>query len=68
MHPLECRRLLPQDLKPLNTLSDYIAQGGGKAIKKALAMAPTDVIAELKKANLRGRGGMIGSRASTAKA
>lgn len=57
MHPLECRRLLPQDLKPLNTLNDYLAQGGGKAIKKALSMAPTDIIAELKKANLRGRGG-----------
>ena len=35
MHPLECRRLLPQDLKPLNTLSDYTSQGGGQAIKKA---------------------------------
>jgi NADH-quinone oxidoreductase subunit F len=57
MHPLECRRLLPQDLKPLNTLNDYLAIGGGKAIKKALSMVPADIIAELKKANLRGRGG-----------
>ena len=57
MHPLECRRLLPLDLKPLNTLSDYISQGGGEAIKKALSMAPADIIAEIKKANLRGRGG-----------
>ncbi len=57
MHPLECRRLLPQDLKPLNSLSDYTATGGGQAIKKAMSMAPTDIIAELKKANLRGRGG-----------
>ncbi len=57
MHPLEHRRLLPIDLKPLNTLSDYVAIGGGTGIKKALTMAPTDVIAELKAANLRGRGG-----------
>ncbi len=56
MHPLECRRLLPQDLKPL-TVSGYISQGGGLAIKKALSMAPADIIEELKKANLRGRGG-----------
>ncbi len=57
MHPLEHRRLLPIDLKPLNTLSDYLAIGGGAGIKKALSMAPTDVITELKNANLRGRGG-----------
>lgn len=57
MHPLEHRRLLPIDLKPLNTLSDYVAIGGGTGIKKALSMSPTDVIAELKAANLRGRGG-----------
>ena len=57
MHPLECRRLLPHDLKPLNSLSEYISQGGGQAIKKALSMAPADIILELKKAGLRGRGG-----------
>ncbi len=57
MHPLEHRRLLPHDLKPLNTLADYIAIGGGEGIKRALSMAPLDVIAEIKKANLRGRGG-----------
>ena len=57
MHPLECRRLLPQDLKPINTFSEYTAQGGGTGYKRALSMSPTDVIAEIKKANLRGRGG-----------
>jgi len=57
MHPLECRRLLPQDLKPLNSLNDYIAQGGGQGYKRALSMPPLEVIAEIKKANLRGRGG-----------
>jgi len=57
MHPLECRRILPQDLKPLNSLSDYIAQGGWKAYQRALSMSPMDVIGEIKKANLRGRGG-----------
>ncbi len=49
--------MLPHDLKPLNTLSDYKAVGGGVAYKRALAMSPTDVIAQIKAANLRGRGG-----------
>ena len=57
MHPLEFRRLLPQDLKPLISLSDYQAIGGGAGYKRALSMLPLDVIAEIKKANLRGRGG-----------
>src|ERR1051325_1547343 len=57
MHPLECRRLLPSDLKPIESLNNYLSQGGGQAIKKALSMAPLDVIAEIKKANLKGRGG-----------
>lgn len=56
-HPLELRRLLPADLKPYTKLQEYVDQGGGQGIKRALSMAPVDVIAEIKKANLRGRGG-----------
>lgn len=38
-------------------LSYYQGQGGYAAAKKALAMKPEDVMAEVKKANIRGRGG-----------
>lgn len=36
----------------------YIGQGGYQAIKKAFEMAPADVIDMVRKANLRGRGGV----------
>ena len=35
----------------------YIKAGGYRALKKAFAMKPDDVTAEIKKSNLRGRGG-----------
>ncbi len=38
-------------------IDDYLAQGGYKALEKAKAMSPADLIEEVKKANLRGRGG-----------
>jgi (2Fe-2S) ferredoxin len=39
-------------------IEDYLAQGGYKALGKALTgMQPEDVLEEVKKANLRGRGG-----------
>lgn len=38
-------------------LAYYAKHGGYVAIKKALGMKPDDIIAEVKKANLRGRGG-----------
>ncbi len=57
MTPHEVRRILPEDLKPFNTVAEYIARGGGQGIKKACAMSPEEVIATIKKANLRGRGG-----------
>ena len=38
-------------------LEEYLAAGGYKALEKARAMAPTDLIEEIKKSNLRGRGG-----------
>ena len=57
MHPLEKRILLPPDLKSINSWGDYKKLGGFKALEKARSMARPDIIAEIKKANLRGRGG-----------
>ncbi len=46
------RLINPQDIR------DYLAQGGYRSLAKALTgMAPEQVIAVIKKANLRGRGG-----------
>ncbi|HUJ59117.1 MAG TPA: NADH-ubiquinone oxidoreductase-F iron-sulfur binding region domain-containing protein [Kofleriaceae bacterium] len=39
------------------TIAGYEAAGGYKVLKKALAMKPEDVTAEVKASNLRGRGG-----------
>jgi NADH-quinone oxidoreductase subunit F len=40
------------------SIEDYLASGGYAALSKALlAMSPEQVLAEIKKANLRGRGG-----------
>jgi NADH-quinone oxidoreductase subunit F len=39
------------------TLAAYEAQGGYAALKKALAMAPDDIITAVKDSGLRGRGG-----------
>ena len=50
------RILLPTD-EPLKTLDDYLARGGFEALKKALGMTPAAVIEEIRRANLRGRGG-----------
>jgi NADH-quinone oxidoreductase subunit F len=38
-------------------IDDYIAEGGYAALAKAIEMGPDNVLAEVKKANLRGRGG-----------
>jgi NADH:ubiquinone oxidoreductase subunit F (NADH-binding) len=39
------------------SIDDYLSQGGYEALKKALTMQPGEIIAELKKSGLRGRGG-----------
>ena len=39
------------------SVDEYIAVGGYEGLKKCLKMAPEETIEELKKANLRGRGG-----------
>ncbi|HET7752495.1 MAG TPA: NADH-quinone oxidoreductase subunit NuoF [Anaeromyxobacteraceae bacterium] len=40
-----------------HTLNSYLADGGYKALEKALGMAPSAIIDEVKASNLRGRGG-----------
>jgi NADH-quinone oxidoreductase subunit F len=48
--------ILPE--KPdMHKLDVYLANGGYTALKKALEMRPEEVIDEVKKSNLRGRGG-----------
>lgn len=39
------------------SIEDYITNGGYNALKKAFAMTPEEVIQEIKKSGLRGRGG-----------
>jgi NADH-quinone oxidoreductase subunit F len=45
------------DEPDLNTLSVYERRGGYQALRKALKMAPEDVLKELEASGLRGRGG-----------
>jgi NADH-quinone oxidoreductase subunit F len=45
------------DQPGLNTLSVYEARGGYASLRKALAMTPAEVLAELEASGLRGRGG-----------
>jgi len=47
----DCGRVDPESLE------DYVKHGGYEAIKKALTMKPEEVIEEVKKSGLRGRGG-----------
>lgn len=44
------------EIDPTN-IDDYIERGGYKALEKALAMKPEEIIAEVERSNLRGRGG-----------
>ncbi len=48
--------ILPE-IPDYHTLSVYEANGGYSALKKSLSMKPEEIIDELKKSNLRGRGG-----------
>jgi len=52
-------KLLLRDIDEpgLNTLSVYERRGGYASLRKALQMAPEDVLAELEASGLRGRGG-----------
>src|SRR6187401_1907734 len=52
--PLSLKRI---DIKDGHTLKVYEETGGYASLKKALGMAPADIIEEVKKSALRGRGG-----------
>ncbi len=50
-------RLIVPDTPDLHKLEVYRAHGGYEGLRKALGMKPEEVIDEVKKSNLRGRGG-----------
>ncbi|HAV10437.1 MAG TPA: hypothetical protein DCX22_02340, partial [Dehalococcoidia bacterium] len=52
----EIRIMHNQDLDPMD-LDEYIARDGYQALGKVLSMRPEDIIAEVAKSGLRGRGG-----------
>jgi len=45
------------DLAHLHQIDVYLENGGYEAVRKALKLRPEEIIEEVKKANLRGRGG-----------
>ena len=50
-------KIVLPDIKDLNKLDVYKENGGYTAIKKALDQSPDDIIDQVKKSGLRGRGG-----------
>jgi NADH-quinone oxidoreductase subunit F len=50
-------RIILPEIHDFHTIDVYLANGGYKALKKALGMKPEEVTDEVKKSNLRGRGG-----------
>jgi NADH-quinone oxidoreductase subunit F len=53
----EFKPIILRDIPDLHNIEVYMKHGGYKALKKALAMKPVEVIEEVKKSGLRGRGG-----------
>ncbi len=51
------KRIILPDVPDLHKIDTYLANDGYNALKKALEMKPDEVIDEVKKSNLRGRGG-----------
>ncbi|MGD1045892.1 MAG: NADH-quinone oxidoreductase subunit NuoF [Bacteroidota bacterium] len=51
------KRVILPGIPDVHKIDIYLANGGYKALKKALEMKPDEVIDEVKKSNLRGRGG-----------
>jgi NADH-quinone oxidoreductase subunit F len=51
------KRVIIPDDRDLYKIDHYLAHGGYKALKKALEMKPEEIIDEVKRSNLRGRGG-----------
>src|SRR4051812_36207562 len=52
---LDAHRLLPR--APFASYDEYRAATGPSAIERARALDPADVVAEIRKSGLRGRGG-----------
>lgn len=55
---MEQIKLILKDIPELHKIKVYEANGGYLALKKALGMKPDEVIEEVKKSGLRGRGGV----------
>ncbi len=49
--------LLPENLKPVGSLRDYLDTGGFDGFKKAKSLSAVQLIEEVKRSGLRGRGG-----------
>jgi NADH-quinone oxidoreductase subunit F len=43
--------------KPIETLEDYVGAGGGAGLRRALDLEPAEVIDEVRRSGVRGRGG-----------
>jgi NADH-quinone oxidoreductase subunit F len=55
--PDSFEKLILPDIKDLHRLDVYEAHGGYGALSKAVGMKPEEVVDQVKKSNLRGRGG-----------
>jgi NADH-quinone oxidoreductase subunit F len=53
----EFQPIILKNIPDLHNINVYIKNGGYKALKKALKMTPEDIIGEVKRSVLRGRGG-----------
>ncbi|MBL7891647.1 MAG: NADH-quinone oxidoreductase subunit NuoF [Bacteroidia bacterium] len=51
------RQLLIDNITTSTSLADYKSHGGYSALEKALKMKPEEIVAEVQKSGLRGRGG-----------
>ncbi|MBN1396895.1 MAG: NADH-quinone oxidoreductase subunit NuoF [Bacteroidetes bacterium] len=56
-HLNDWKRIIIPDDNELHKIDHYISCGGYRALEKALEMKPEEIIEEVKKSNLRGRGG-----------
>lgn len=50
-------KIVLPDILNFNQIDVYLANGGFESVKKAFALAPDDIIDQVKKSGLRGRGG-----------
>jgi NADH-quinone oxidoreductase subunit F len=50
-------KILLPDIKDLHLIDVYVSKGGYEAAKKAFSQTPDDIIDQVKKSGLRGRGG-----------